>query len=317
MSVQRKPLSRINAPYPRLEEIVINNTGADLASTDIGGVVLLDWTPSGTNGSAIAPSTAAKIATYRKALVLDLLGSGKQGTKIRVLLQGEESALVPTGVSAKDPLVVGTPAATGTTPLAAGTGGGLAAALAANSSGSTALTQVFFDGTETATASRRINLVQTAAGTALTNSTTETALGSATIPANALKPGDRIKIRFQGICTATNSTDTLAVKLYIGGLTGTALISMTATDVADNNVFTGEYELTVRTVGASGTIVGVGTYKSVPAAEGTMTIKDDILASTAIDTTVAQVVAVSGTWSVASASDSCRLDILNVEVIPA
>lgn len=154
----------------------------------------------------------------------------------------------------------------------------------------------------------------TAAGTALSDSTTETALGSVTVPANTLQVGSLIQIRYQGIATATNSTDTLAVKLYIGGLSGTALISHAATDVADNNVFTGEYELAIRTVGSSGTMVGVGTYKSVPAAEGTMTIKDDILASTTIDTTADQAVSVYGTWSVASASNSCRLDFLRVVV---
>jgi hypothetical protein len=153
-----------------------------------------------------------------------------------------------------------------------------------------------------------------AAGTPLTSSTAETALGKVTIPANTLQPGSLIQIRFQGITPTTNSTDTLAIKAYIGGLAGTALISMAATDVADNNVFQGEYELAVRTIGASGTIVGVGTYKSIPAAEGTMTIKDDILASTAIDTTVDQDVTVSGTWSANSASDIARLDFLRVIV---
>lgn len=152
----------------------------------------------------------------------------------------------------------------------------------------------------------------TAAGTALTASSTETALGSYSIPANSLFPGALIQVRFQGIATATNGADTLAVKLYIGGLTGTALISIPATDATNNDVFTGEYELIVRTVGASGTIVGVGTFKSVPGAEGTMTIKDDILASTAIDTTVAQVVAVSGQWSSTNAGNSCRLDFMRV-----
>lgn len=158
-------------------------------------------------------------------------------------------------------------------------------------------------------------LVLTAAGTALSNTTTETALATQTIQANLLKAGDRIRIKYQGIATATNSTDTLAIKLYIGGLSGTVLVSEAATDVANNDVFLGEYELVIRTSGASGTVVGFGEYKSIPAAEGTMTIKDDILASTAIDTTAAQVVAVSGTWSVANAGNSCRLDILSVDII--
>lgn len=152
-----------------------------------------------------------------------------------------------------------------------------------------------------------------AASTAVSNTVTETLFDNfLTIPAGSLGVGSLIRIRYQGIATATNSTDTLAVKLYIGGLTGTALISHAATDVANNDVFMGEYELIVRTIGTSGTMVGSGLYKSIPAAEGTMTVKDDILASTAIDTTVSQVIGVSATWSVANAGNSCRLDFLRV-----
>ena len=161
----------------------------------------------------------------------------------------------------------------------------------------------------------------TAASSAVSNTTNETAFSTKyTIPANTLKAGTLVKVRFQGIATATNSTDTLTIKLYLatdttaGAIVGTVLISLAATDVADNNVFTGEYELIIRTAGASGTMVGVGVFKSIPAAEGTMTSKDDILASTTVDTTVAQIVAATATWSVASSSNSVRLDFLRVEI---
>ena len=154
----------------------------------------------------------------------------------------------------------------------------------------------------------------TAAGTALSNTTAETALGSNTIPAYRLRPGNIIRVYYQGIATATNSTDTLAVKLYIGGLSGTALISAAAVDVANNDLFFGSCNIVVRTVGATGTIVAHGFYKTT-AAEGTAPIKDDVQASTTLDTTAAKDITVSGTWSVASASNSCRLDILNVEIL--
>jgi hypothetical protein len=154
-----------------------------------------------------------------------------------------------------------------------------------------------------------------AAGTALTASSTETLLGSYSIPANTLKAGTVVKVRFQGIATATNSTDTLAVKLYIGGLSGTALLTGTATDVANNNIFAGEALIQVRTAGASGTFVAVGTHTDVPAASGTATHGIcEITASTTVDTTAAQVIGVSGTWSTTSGSNSCRLDILVVEI---
>lgn len=154
-----------------------------------------------------------------------------------------------------------------------------------------------------------------AAGTAHSDSTTETLLGSYSIPADTLKAGTVIKVRYQGIATATNSTDTLAVKLYIGGLTGTAILTGTATDVANNNIFAGEATIVIRTAGSSGTLVAVGTHTDVPAASGTAAHSiTEITASTTVDTTAAQVVGVGADWSVASASNSCRLDILVVEI---
>lgn len=154
-----------------------------------------------------------------------------------------------------------------------------------------------------------------AASTAISNTVTETAFSTGyTLPANSLAPGQLIRIKWQGIATTTNSTDTLTIKAYIGGITGTLLFTHAATDVADNNVFSGQYDLIIRTIGSSGTVVGYGTGKSVPAAEGTATYKDDILASATIDTTASKAIAVSAQWSVASSSNSCRLDFLSVEL---
>jgi hypothetical protein len=97
----------------------------------------------------------------------------------------------------------------------------------------------------------------TAASTAVTNTTAETAFDTSySIPPNVLQAGDVIRVRFQGIATATNATDTLLIRLRIGGLTGTVVLLGTATDVANNDIFEGEATLVVRTAGAAGTIVG-------------------------------------------------------------
>ena len=155
-----------------------------------------------------------------------------------------------------------------------------------------------------------------AASAAHTNTTTEALFDKQySIPANTLVAGSVIKVRYQGIATATNSTDTLLIKLYIGGLSGTAILTGTATDVADNNIFAGEALIQIRTAGASGTLVAVGTHTDVPAASGTATHGIcEITASTTIDTTAAQVIGVGADWSVASASNSARLDIMVVEI---
>lgn len=153
-----------------------------------------------------------------------------------------------------------------------------------------------------------------AASTAVTNTTVETLFDkSVTLPADALRPGDVIKVRAQVIATATNSTDTLTLKLYIGGLTGTAVVSTGAVDVANGDIGYIDAEIVVRDVGATGHIVAAGVQAlGVP---GTVTAKPFLLGSTVIDTTAAKVIGVSATWSVANAGNSCRLDVLNVQIV--
>ncbi len=160
-----------------------------------------------------------------------------------------------------------------------------------------------------------------AAATAISNTASETAFDkSATIPANTLVAGSVLKIRYSVTMPNTNGTDTTAVKLYLatdltaGAIVGTSLIAHAATDCADAMVVQGEYELIVRTAGTSGTVVGVGTYKSIPAAEGTMTIKDDILASTTINTQAIQYVAVTVTNNAANTANNTVLQFLRVEI---
>lgn len=162
---------------------------------------------------------------------------------------------------------------------------------------------------------QKLHYVNTAASTAITASSTETAFSTNyTIPANSLRAGSVIKVRFQGIATATNSTDTLTIKLYIGGLTGTAIFTSSATDATNNDIFSGEGIIVIRTIGSSGTFVASGSYTKVEGASGTASRVDFITASTAIDTTTSKLVTASGTWSSTNAGNSCRMDIFSVEV---
>ena len=162
---------------------------------------------------------------------------------------------------------------------------------------------------------QKLHYVNTAASTAITASSTETAFSTNyTIPANSLRAGSVIKVRFQGIATATNSTDTLTIKLYIGGLTGTAIFTSTATDATNNDIFAGEGIIVIRTIGSSGTFVASGSYTKVEGASGTASRVDFITASTEIDTTTSKLVTASGTWSSTNAGNSCRMDIFSVEV---
>jgi hypothetical protein len=154
-----------------------------------------------------------------------------------------------------------------------------------------------------------------AASTAHSNTTDEAAFDAKySIPANTLKAGSVIKVKFQGIATSTNSSDTLLVKLYIGGIAGTAILTGTATDATNNDIFTGEATIVIRTIGATGTFVAVASGNIVPAATRVAVPVYQITASTTIDTTAAQEISVGCDWSVASSSNSARLDIMVVEI---
>lgn len=149
----------------------------------------------------------------------------------------------------------------------------------------------------------------TAASAAVSNTTAETAFDkSYTIPANTLAAGDVITIKGWARATATNSTDTLNIKLKIGS---TIIVASGALDVANDDMVYFEATLVVRTIGASGTFVATGTVTIGTA--GTATVKSFYVASTTIDTTATQAITVTATWSVANSGNSVRLDILNVE----
>ena len=152
------------------------------------------------------------------------------------------------------------------------------------------------------------------ASEAVTNTTTETAftftgIAEPSIAANQLRPGDVIRIRYQGIATSTNSTDTLTVRAKVGG---TTVSTQAANDVANNDVWVGTIDVIVREVGASGTMVAQMIASADADAQGSPAVADS-LASTSLDTTAAVEVSVTAEWSVASASNSCRLDVLTVE----
>jgi hypothetical protein len=153
----------------------------------------------------------------------------------------------------------------------------------------------------------------TAASTAISNTNTEAAFsnGSFSIPANWLRAGSIIKFQWQGIGTAINGSDTLQIKAYVNS---TAIATGTATNIAANDIFAGEAEVAIRTIGASGTFVANATHTKVPAATNVATRTNQITASTSVDTTAAVVLSVKATWSAASSSNSCRLDMFRVEL---
>jgi hypothetical protein len=147
-----------------------------------------------------------------------------------------------------------------------------------------------------------------AAGTALTNSTAETVLGSYEIPANGLQAGKVYQLSGAVVATATNSTDTLRIRVRVGPttLTGTVVADSGAVDVANGDVVAWSLTATVRNTGST-SVVLVSGFCSAPGAEGTATARV-AFESLSLDSTVAQKIEATGLWSVANAGNSCRCD---------
>lgn len=148
----------------------------------------------------------------------------------------------------------------------------------------------------------------TASSTAVTNTTTETDLDvTRKIDGAALVAGDMIEVLVGVVATATNGTDTLNVKLYVG----TEEIAATgAVDVANNDIALIHAFITARAVGASGSLIAYGTHAL--GASGTVTAKAFRKAAATEDVSGVTTIKATATWSVANAGNSCALEVLDV-----
>lgn len=145
--------------------------------------------------------------------------------------------------------------------------------------------------------------VTTANSTAHSNSTDEATLDSVTIAATDVSAGDVLEVSAKVVATATNGSDTLAVRLLVG----TEEICTTgAVDVANDDVAMIHAKITLRAVGTSGSISAHG-YTSL-GASGTVTAKVFSKAAASEDLSAAFTVTVRADWSAASSSNSCRLE---------
>jgi hypothetical protein len=161
---------------------------------------------------------------------------------------------------------------------------------------------------------------QTSASTAITATASETTFDQAVyeVKANTLTAGKILRIKGQGIATATNASDTLTIKVKIGGTTtnttGDVLIQTAAVDVANNDIFAFAFDLIPRAApGATAACVGHGHYTLGGGGAGAVYWTN--LASTNLATNGALPVKVTATWSSNNAGNSCRMDVFSVEVI--
>ena len=131
------------------------------------------------------------------------------------------------------------------------------------------------------------------------------------IPANTLGANSVVRIRGSVAATNVDGTDTLEVKLYIGG---TTLLTVTAFDPSAVTDFVNfEFDLVSRAAaGAAASHAGFGGW--VTSDTGAEIRGAAILAPTNLATNGALVVKVSAKWSATTALTNARLEALNVDI---
>lgn len=138
------------------------------------------------------------------------------------------------------------------------------------------------------------------------------------LPADTLKVGTVVRIRAQGIHTATTGAETHVLLVKAGS---TTLAATGNIDPADNDVWSIDFTMVCRAVGASGTVLGFGMAVSGPRATAApaqhrLATGATSTSTATVDTTVAQVLAVAvDRQGTATDSDSMRCDWFSVEVI--
>lgn len=159
-------------------------------------------------------------------------------------------------------------------------------------------------------------------GTAYASSTTITDVSAApqlVLPANFMYPGQSFRLTAFGVLSNTAS-GTIVLGFYYGGVAGVALAANAATapGAAVTNVpWRLEATATVRTVGATGTIITQGFLDlgSSVSAVSHVPIPATALATVTIDTTSSKALTVGATWGANSASNTLTCHQFLVEAM--
>jgi len=138
------------------------------------------------------------------------------------------------------------------------------------------------------------------------------------IPANTLKAGSVIRLRWKVCATAvTTGGDTLTCRAAIGAAAGAAAAVLVATSgavaVNANDIYVGQAEVIVKAVGAPGTFDAWGSHAVFAAAGGNMTTYE--ADGSNIDTTAALTVGLTFDWSTADTGNTAVLEMISVDVI--
>jgi len=137
-------------------------------------------------------------------------------------------------------------------------------------------------------------------------------LSTLTVPANALKAGDVVRLRGSLVGVTRTSTDTTSLTLTFGTTTITTLASAFAH--ATTNFLNFDISLQVLTAGSGGTAVAFGNVQGGTAGATTTGV---YMGSTAFNTTIAEAFAINGTFSASNTTDQIAVNFFEVSINPS
>lgn len=289
--------------------LVYNAAGTTLAAGDLVFLAGLDATSGCRKAYKAQSGVTGKVATY---VVLESIASAALGA---VALGGVVTTTLDTSLAAVgDSVYLSTTAGAPTL-----TGAATSQVVGAVASLSATASRISYDLTSrsTQTAAMARVSVLTAAGTPLTNNATEKVLASATVAANSIKAGTRVVIEGKCRVTADAGATTLTPRLRIGPttLTGTAVLSGTATDTAAADIFWFRFVLTGRAApDATASCVGTGQFNQLAAAGNAVVTAS--LNATNFATNGALLVELTGQWSAAD-GNSVQAEEFSVDIFDA
>lgn len=155
------------------------------------------------------------------------------------------------------------------------------------------------------------NVYTKTSGTQVANTTTETTIGTYTLPANTLKAGTQIRVRGALRVAGVNGTPTITLRLKLGSTTyiTSAALNVIADDVVGfDTVITGR-----ATPAASAAVVAEGMVSATQS--GTPATVQKVVAPANYATNGALAVAATIQWSAAHASNDLTCDSFSVDVV--
>lgn len=148
-------------------------------------------------------------------------------------------------------------------------------------------------------------------GTQVANTTTETTIGTYTLPANTLKAGTQIRVRGALRVAGVNGTPTITLRLKLGS---TTYITSAALNVIADDVVGFDTVITGRAApAASAAVVAEGVVSATQS--GTPAAVQKVVAPANYATNGALAVAATIQWSAAHASNDLTCDSFSVDVV--